>query len=341
MTGYSAKDIFSAAEIYDLSDLVKGGPSGDANTPLMALADQANYVRNRLQRWEGVKGITDNYTIDPVADLRQLFFVQINDNKTLVLPDAGSFPAGTRIPIVAAISGIKSLTVQSQNGQRILDGSLSWTKWDSGQPGIYLHDAEKLILVSVLDHWIVENAVGNFYSYGETFGSHVQRGNTLIAQGSIYNRADVPRLALLVNGGGPAVVSDGVWLSDPGGRPVYRGCYSSGNGGSTIRIPDLRGVSERYLDLGRGIDYYRLYNQPGGFEEEQVGTHDHATHGKGPIYGGGTYWYLSISSGRYSGSGGDPFGGKQGSPDTNMRTSDNNGSQNIVKNIGKIPLVRI
>ena len=340
MTVYSANDVFTPVEIYDLSDLVQGGSSGDANVPLRALADQAYYLRNRLSRWEGVKVITDNYTIDSVVDLRQFLFVQISDNKTLVLPDAGAFTAGTRIPIATGITGIKSLTVQSQNGQRIIDGSISWTKWDTGAPGIYLHDAEKLILVSAGDHWIVESAIGNFYTYGDSYGSRMQRGNTLVATGGLYNRSDVPRLALFVSQGGTAVVSDGTWLSDPGGRPVYRGCFSTGNNASTLRIPDERGLSDRYLDLGRGLDFWRLYGQPGGFEDEQVGTHDHVMHGKSAIFGAGTSWYLTNTSGSYSGGGSHLFGGKQGTPDTNLRTSDNSGAQNIVKNIGKIPLIK-
>ena len=333
MTGYSAKDVFTPAEIYDLSDLVKGGPIGDANVPLIALADQANYVRNRLMRWEGVKSITGNYTLDSIADLRQFLTVQIADNKSLTLPDASNLPLGTRIPISTAITGIKALTVQSQNGQRILDGSISWVKWDTGTPGIYMHDCEKLILVGASDHWVVESAIGNFYSYGDSYGARIQRGNVLIAQGSLYNRADVPRLALLINQGGPAVVSDTTWLSNPAGKPVYRGCYSTGNGVSTLRLPDERGMFDRYLDMGRGLDLYRLYGQPGGYEPEMIGPHSHTINSS---IGTGIVGIANGSTPNQRISGGGHDGGSY----PVYATDNNAGAQNIVMNIGKIPLIK-
>jgi hypothetical protein len=209
-----------------------------------------------------------------------------------------------------------------------------------------MHDGEKLILVAAGDHWLVERAEGNFYSYGDSYGARVQRGNTLIANGSQYNRADLPRLALIVAAGGTSVVSDATWLSDPFGKPVYRGCFSSGDGASTLRVPDERGLSDRYLDLGRGLDVYRMWPYPGGFEDEQVGTHDHASHGKGGIFDGitaGLYWFLGITGldRTYTNNpGGANQFGRRRTPDTTMRTGDNSGLQNIVKNIGKIPLIK-
>jgi hypothetical protein len=341
VTGYTANDAFTAPEIYDLSDLVQGGANGDANTPIKALADQANYLNNRLWRWQGVKTITGSYNMDPVADLGQYMLFGITANATVVLPDAGALLDGTRIAIHAQIWAVKSLTILTQNTQPIYDGSISWVTWDTNRPGIYMHDAEKLVLIACTNHYKVESAIGNFYSYGESFGARIQRGNTLIANGSVYNRADLPRLALLVENGGTCVTSDSTWGSDPGGVPEWRGLFSTGNGSTTLRVPDERALSDRYLDLGRNLDLYRYPNVPGGFEDEQVGTHDHATHGKGGITGAGLTWFLSrLFGGRYAGGGSDTFGGSSSGPDTTMRTSDNSGSQNIVKNLGKIPLIR-
>jgi len=342
VTAYAPLDIFTTPELYDLSDLVQGGATGDANTPLKALADQTNYLRNRLRRWEGIKVITGNYTLDPVGDLGQFTVAQVAANTTLVLPDAGNLAVGTRIPIATSITGVKALTVLSQHGQPIVDGITSWLTWDTSQPGMYMHDAEKLVLVAAGDHFIVERADGNFYTYGDSYGARIQRGNTLVMDGSLINRADVPRIALIVVAGGPAVVDDGSWLSDPGGKPVWRGLFSTGNGTTNLRIPDERGMMDKYMDLGRGRDLFRFSSRVGSFEDEMVGKHDHATHGKGPILGAGFQWFLSVLFGnRYAAGGGsDGFGGKQGSPDLSMRTSDNDGTKNIVENIGKLPLLK-
>jgi hypothetical protein len=220
-------------------------------------------------------------------------------------------------------------------------------KWNDGSPGIYMHDAEKLILVAAGDHWLVEDAKGNFDNYGESFGDRKQRHNTIIGNGTVYFRADIPRVTLYGLSLGPGVVDDGTWLSNGDPVPVYRGCYSSGNGSTTIRVPDERGLSDKYLDLGRGIDTSRLYPFAGGFEDEQNPPHDHLTHGQGTIQGNPTSvgkGFLNISDTpitgrRFSGAGADTFG-LGGAPDTRMKTSITLG-RGAVKNIAKIPLIRL
>lgn len=332
MTGYTPNDAFTSAEIYDLSDLVQGGANGDANTPIKALADQANYVKNRLRRWEGVKTITGDYTIDAVADLGQFISVNITANSLLILPDAGAVTVGTRVPIVTSIPTIKALTIRSQLNQLILDGSISWLTWDTKQSGIYMHDAEKLIFVSAGDHWLIENAIGNFYDYGEIIGARMQRGNTLIADGkTLFNRADVPRLALYIadTAASNAVVSDAVWLSQGDSNPVYKGCYSSGNGTSTLRLPDMRAMSVRFLDLGRGIDLNREYNYAGGYEADGNKSHSHGIHYEMNGTDGtanGKILYTGLE------------GNASGYDNSEIQASGN--VEATVKNIGEIPLVK-
>jgi hypothetical protein len=325
MSPYTPNDLFTSPEIYDLSDLVQGGVDGDANAPIKGLFDQTNFIKRRLSRWDDIKSITGDYAFD-AADLRKLFLIQIAANKTFTLPDPGSLLPGTRLPILTAITGIKSLSVVSP--KPILDGTKSWTSWqDDAQAAIYMHDGEKLILVAGPNAWYVETATGNFYSYGEDFAGRFQARNTLVAKGDLYQRADVPRLALLVKAGSPGVVDDLTWLSNPGGDPVYKGCYSTGNGATSLRVPDERGMSVRHLDLGRGVDTSRLYNNTGGYEKDQVGPHSHKQHGQTAVGNGGTIPALFR----------DTVGGDK---ETSTSTSVNTGSETIMKNIGKIPLIR-
>lgn len=336
MSPYTPNDAFTGPEIYDLSDLVKGGDSGDANVPLKAIYDQTNYVKNRLGRYEDVKVITDDYPFD-VSDLRKLLVFQIGANKAFTLPSAGSLPAGTRICVATVISGIKALTVQGAHPIR--DGVISWVKWnDNTAPAIYMHDGEFLSLVAATDHWIVEEARGNFYTAGESFAARRQFKNTIVANGITYNRSDVPRIALMALALGGGIVPDAVWLGSADPSPLFRGCYSLGDGSNTIRVPDERGMSEKYLDLGRGLDSNRGYNASGGFEEEMVGRHDQPMHGSGSIAGGGGPFFLTNKTGSYSGAGQNSFGGRL-TIDTDLRTGFNIGTANIVKNIGKIPLI--
>jgi hypothetical protein len=342
MSPYTPQDAFTAPELYDLSDLVKGSDTGDANVPLKALADQTNYLKNRMRRYEGVKIFTGDHAFD-TTDLGYLLLFQLTGNNTFTLPDVGSLLPGTRIAVKTSIASIHALTVQSQEQQNIFDGSYQFFKWDVlADPAVYMHDGELLILVAGEGYWIVERADGNFYTAGLSVGSRRILKNTFLSDGTIKNRADVPRIALFAASlsATEGIVPDVTWGSDPGSIPVYRGLYSYGDGQNTIRIPDERGLSDKHLDMGRGIDISRLYNAPGGYEDEQVGKHDHATHGKGFIVGGALKWFLSITGNRYSAGGGtDSLGGQQNTPDLNMRTSDNAGTQNVVKNIGKIPLI--
>lgn len=59
----------------------------------------------------------------------------------------------------------------------------------------------------------------------------------LVCDGQVLNRADYPELWNMVNAGRFASVTDAVWLSDVS----KRGAYSTGNGSTTFRLPDLNG----------------------------------------------------------------------------------------------------
>jgi len=278
MTPYNPQDQWTDPLLYDLADFVKGGSDGDANDPLKALADQAYYLRRRLQLIEH-KRITGNYTYD-AADAGKAFSFHISANTVFNLPNVTTLVPGTVIRINTRIPVIKALTINCAASQKIYDGSDDLSV-------MYMHNAERLWLTAaasdngpVPDHWEIDLADGNFKTAGQSFGARKQPRNSIINDGCIpagvlYNRADMPRLWQYANSLGAGLVSDAVWLSDPGGKPVYRGCFSSGNNSTTFRPPDERAMSDRYLDLNRGIDSSRLYNAPGGYAPDQLGQHRH------------------------------------------------------------------
>lgn len=277
MFPYNPQDTFSEMSLYDLIDLVKGGSLGASNIPLKVLADRTQYLFNR----QGVvvpKMITGNYTYD-AADVNTVFAFNITSNAVFNLPDVTSVPLGSVIRISARINAIKALTANCVAGQKIFDGADDVT-------AMYLHNADRLWLYSasstngvVGDHWEVLLPDGNFFNAGESFGGRKEMRNTIRLEGKLFNRVDMPRLTAFALSlpAGEAIVDDATWLSDPGGKPYYRGLYSYGNGTSTLRMADERGMSDRYLDLGRGIDNGRFPVGAGGYEPDAVGDHNHPT----------------------------------------------------------------
>jgi len=334
MTTYSPNNAFTAAEIYDLSDLVQGGAAGAANVPLKALADQTNYLFQRLVSFESVKFLTGNYSYD-TADTRNQFVFSIADNTTFTLPDVTTMRIGAIVPIRAKISAIKALTVQCYGTQVIAAGGI----FGADVPAMFMHNGESLVLVAASDHWEVLIADGNFYKgIGETFQGRIVGKNMFTANGNIVNRADVPRINEYISKltAYSQIVDDTTWLSDPGGQPLYRGCYSYGNTTTTLRLPDERGMFIRNLDLGRGVDLSRLFNQPGGYEPDAIVNHAH-TGKRGDSYSGS-----GDAATGYVG------GGQHGNVQTDFLTKGpvnidgsaiNTASETIVKNIGKIPLI--
>lgn len=271
--GYTAIDQFPPSPtIYDTPDLVLGGVNGPDNTPFKQLFDRTTYLFNRLGRFEDVLNLAGNYTYQAV-DYRKLFaFVFSGANAVFNLPDATTFTPGYILPIVTEIASLNALSVITFGSQQIRFGSTS-------RQTLYLHDGEILVLVAAGNHWKVLEARGNFDNVGDTFHARAVRKNTLISQGQTINRVDFPRLfeflkMYLVDG--VEVVSDAIWLSDP---LRYRSLFSWGDGtattGTTFRVPDERGMFNRSLDLGRGIDFARADERAGGYEADKLKAHEH------------------------------------------------------------------
>ncbi|HEY2605034.1 MAG TPA: phage tail protein [Paraburkholderia sp.] len=72
--------------------------------------------------------------------------------------------------------------------------------------------------------------------------------NCVPLMGQTVARTAYPALTAFVLAGG-VIVDDGTWLA----QPLHRTKFSTGDGATTIRLPDLRGESIYGSDLGRGI----------------------------------------------------------------------------------------
>lgn len=91
------------------------------------------------------------------------------------------------------------------------------------------------------------------------------RAGCLKLNGALLLRADYPALWGYAKASG-ALVSEAQWNAGS------FGCFSSGDGATTFRIPELRGEHIRCWDDGRGVDLGRAI---GSWQDSQNRSHDH------------------------------------------------------------------
>ncbi len=83
--------------------------------------------------------------------------------------------------------------------------------------------------------------------------------------GALLSRTTFANLWAFAQSSG-ALVSDAEWSNSK------QGCFSTGDGSTTFRIPDLRGVTTRAWDDGRGIDASRVL---GSYQADAYLNHSH------------------------------------------------------------------
>lgn len=91
--------------------------------------------------------------------------------------------------------------------------------------------------------------------------------------GQILNRADYPDLWSIISTGGMPMISDTEWLD----APTKRASFSSGNGATTFRMPDLNGKWENSIGavVLRG-DGAKSAGSSGLIRSDQNASHSHA-----------------------------------------------------------------
>lgn len=231
---------------------------------------------------------------------------------------------------------------QTNLGSNTLASALNMGQCESGYVYRFTYpDSSKKWIVSGMDG---RRVVGEIvYQYSKI------PLNTVFAKGQLLSRANYAGLWAYVQN-----LESGILIAESSyndtvtvnGRIYQKNWakYSTGDGSTTFRVPTLwlYGFQRAKNGAVGSLSYNGI---PGDFYPQVVGIHDHATHGKGPILQGVIQWFLSILNNRYSNGGGsDKLGGKAGSPDTDMRTSDNtNGNaqgENLPSSTGIYALIR-
>ncbi len=94
----------------------------------------------------------------------------------------------------------------------------------------------------------------------------------LPVDGQLLNRADYPELWTLVSSGGYPMITEADWQS----TPLSRGSFSSGNGSTTFRMPDLNGKQAGSIGaVGLRGDGAFSAGEAGKLQESQNREHSH------------------------------------------------------------------
>jgi len=370
MTNYNGNPsgpLNTGVPLVDTTDLVIGGASGNANAATKLLMDNDAYLYGLLGKFEGVvtlnvsAGATANITVANLTNNLLLMNVNAATNFTGNLPDVGTYPVGGIAVVKRQGAYSNPVTLQAHAGQTFSDRN------GNTPSSIFLHNGESVTLCNVSSKWQILEVDGNYYDVGDQmFGYNIKPG-TLKRDGTLYGRAGYPRLWAWILANGLAV-SDATWSSNPGGSLCpypYKSMFSTGDGSTTFRVPDDRGLFDRALDIGAGIDADRvsalLEDTVASKEADSFSSHTHIidqtphTHGTSETphtHQVGTY---NTTGGAESGLAGivdsnsctpDPFasGGAVtglGINNASIIISNENtgGTENRPINVGKLPLL--
>lgn len=237
---------------------------------------------------KGKKSVSANTTLDPVNDINKIIQLRgVSNALTITIPSVGDMAANTLIVIESAINNSKEHTITTTGGQYIYFNNQQKTT-------IYIRPGEVIWLFRDDDGLYVINDWGLVYKkIAQPLAAYKAELNQLVCKGQLVNRADYPRLWEYVQGLGSSLVSDATWSTvsaTVAGRTVdrpYRGCFSSGDGTTTFRLPDLLSVALRGVLSETGTDPNRHLNKPGGYQDDAIESHQHGLpHYKNDTSGG-------------------------------------------------------
>lgn len=315
MTNITEANQFDAnVKFYDLTDPVVGALTGESNMPVIALTNRTRFLYNYLNGHASVASVTANATIDATY-LRKLVFVNISSNITITLAALSNFIDGQKLNFIVKTTGVKCAKFVPSDGTII--------NLPAGYTGLWLHDGEQIELERVSGtQWWLHDIKTNLNNVGNDGMLRFMEPNTIVAQGtSGLARADMARLwdRVVTN-----AVGDSTWLGDP---ITYRCMFSAGNGSTTFRIPDMRSISWRGLDLARGISTARIGTTAGSFEADGNKSHTHT------FLTGGDFTIDANPQGK-------PLGRQNDDAvSTNITTSASGNTEATIKNAGLIPVI--
>lgn len=306
--------------LFEETDVVQGGIDGTDNVPLNQLANRTAWLKAQLgltAYLEDEVVLTASAPIGPTL-AGNLIVAYATSPITLTLDDPHTFRHGAILPFTAYCTPGSVVTVYAP-------GFPIANPVDGVATSMHIHHNEQLLLVALTDHWKVVNACGNFYCVGEEVKARKAISNALPMKGQLLERSRYPRLWAFINSltEWQEKINENSWWNNGN---TYRGLFSIGDGVSTFRLPDERGMFERMLDLGRGLDSDRTHNFPGGYEEDMIKSHNHG---------------LQLPSRDFSNQGTTgPDITRDGADHRDFITQPFGGAETRPKNLGKINLIK-
>jgi microcystin-dependent protein len=223
----------------------------------------------------GVRPVPTNFTLLPEQVGHAVQLRAGASIVTLTLPNIVDIPVHSIVPIEATFNNTKQAKIQTVGGQKIYMNGEERTF-------IYIGAGESAWLYNDATAWYVFSAKGNWDEVGQVVQGYIPGKNQIVCQGQLVNRADYPRLWEAVQQMGSSSVSDTQWATTfvlVDGYIVnkpFKGCFSSGNGTTTFRLPDLSQSVLKGLKIGSSsADQARHLNFAGIFQAGRVGPHRH------------------------------------------------------------------
>lgn len=237
----------------------------------------------------GKKVVTTSLTLDPAGDMNKLIQIRADTGSIiLTLPPVEDIPVKSFIPIETNITNSKAAKIQTTGGQYIYFNN-------TGKTSVYMHPGEILWLFRDDDgFYVINDFYQNYRGLGVPSPAYQAELNQLVCRGQLVSRDAFPRLWEYVQTLGLSIVTDSLWstaqvyrqgntysTSVPGSGIYsiipnpYRGCFSSGDGATTFRLPDLMNMTLRGVKSLSGTDNERYLNRPGIFQENMLQDHFH------------------------------------------------------------------
>jgi hypothetical protein len=230
--------------------LIGGGPSTTINTTA--------FIR-------GKKVVTTNTTLDVVNDLNKVIQLRADTSQvTITLPSVADMPENSLIIVESSINNSKQNAVTTSGGQFIY-------MRNQGRNTLWIAPGESLWLFRDSDGlYVLNDFYINYRDMGIPQPKYKVDINELTCKGQTVLRADYPRLWEYVQTLGFSLVSDATWLSG-----VDKGLFSTGDGSTTFRLPDLMNMFLRGLKSDSGTDPERSLNKAGGYQADMNKKHGH------------------------------------------------------------------
>lgn len=250
-------------QLVETTDVVLGGASGTANVATKQLADRTAFLYDLAGRFEDVDllvantGATTHTLVKSETHRRyvEVYFAN-NVNYTLTLGNIDNYAIGDIVHIGAfsTINYLHNVRVIPYGSNKIIDYTGEITQF-------WMYSGENAMLVKYSGtEWKMLHFEGNHYKVGDEMMAYREKRGAILRNGALLERAKYPRLWAWAQGfPNTQLLSDAVWdaPADPGVptriRP-NRSMWSTGDGTTTFRIPDDRGLFERALSLGSGND---------------------------------------------------------------------------------------